>query len=147
MYLDTAILVKLLVREPDSDFYAALVDGQIVWSSHVIVTEAFSALLRKQREGAITSAHRRKAWKQMEDDLAGGRLNLVTLGSEIFTRANEILDGCHPAIALRALDAIHVASAEQCRSWPVCSNDGRMRAACERFGIPLAPIPGPSRRT
>jgi hypothetical protein len=27
VYLDTAILVKLLVREPDSD-YAGLVDGQ-----------------------------------------------------------------------------------------------------------------------
>ena len=29
MYLDPAILVKLLVREPDSDFYAGLVDGLV----------------------------------------------------------------------------------------------------------------------
>jgi hypothetical protein len=72
VYLDTAILVKLLVREPDSAFYADLVEGEIVWSSQIIVTEAFSALLRKEREGGITRAHRRRAWRQIETDLAAG---------------------------------------------------------------------------
>lgn len=64
MYLDTAILLKLLVRESDSAYYVDLVDGEIVWSSQIVVTECCSALLRKERERAITAAHRRRAWRQ-----------------------------------------------------------------------------------
>lgn len=141
MYLDTAILVKLLVREPDSAFYASLVGGQFVWSSQIIVTESFSALIRKEREGAITTVHRRKAWKQIEQDIAARRLNLVPLGADVLARANGILAACHPEIALRSLDAIHVASAEQCQSWPLCSNDGRVRDASRKLGFPLVPLP------
>jgi len=47
MYLDSAILVKLVVRESDSVFYADMVDGQIVWSAELALSECFSALLRK----------------------------------------------------------------------------------------------------
>ncbi len=142
MYVDTAILVKLLVREPDSGFYVGLVEGQVVWSSQLIMTECFSALLRKEREGALGASHRRKAWKQVEDDIAARRLNLVPLGVEILRRANGILQACHPAVALRSLDAIHLASAERCQSWPLCSNDFRVRDAAARLGLPLSTLPG-----
>jgi predicted nucleic acid-binding protein len=141
VYLDTAILVKLLVSEPDSSFYAALVDGQLVWSSQLIVTECYSALLRKERENAIGARHRRKAWKQVEDDIAGHRLSLVPLGDDLLKRANAILETCHPGVALRSLDALHLASAERCQSWPVCSNDTRVREAAIRLGLPLTPLP------
>lgn len=141
MYLDTAVLVKLLVREPDSEFYAQLVEGGIVWSSQVVLTECFSALLRKERERQIGAAHRQRAWAQVERDVADNRLNLVTLTAEVLIRANGILAVCHPKIALRSLDAIHLASAERCQSWPICSNDVRMRLAAERLGLPLGPLP------
>ena len=134
MYLDTAVLVKLLVREPDSDFYVPTVERQIVWSSQIVVTECFSALLRKERERQIGAAHRRRAWAQVERDVAEHRLNLVTLTMEVLIRANGIL-------ALRSLDAIHLASAERSQSWPICSNDGRMRLAASKLGLPLAPLP------
>ena len=140
MYLDTAVLVKLLVREPDSDFYVRTVERQIVWSSQIVVTECFSALLRKERERQIGAAHRRRAWAQVERDVAEHRLNLVTLTMEVLIRANGILAVCHPAVALRSLDAIHLASAERSQSWPICSNDGRMRLAASKLGLPLAPL-------
>ena len=108
MYLDTAILVKLVVREPDSAFYAEVVDGELVWSSQIVVTECFSALLRKERERGITPPHRRRAWKQIAADIAARRLNLVTLTADVLARANGILGVCHPTIALRSLDAIHL---------------------------------------
>ena len=64
MYLDSAILVKLVVREPDSIFYAEQVHGQTgVWSSLLALTECWSALFRKQREGAIDGATRKTAWQ------------------------------------------------------------------------------------
>jgi predicted nucleic acid-binding protein len=55
MYLDTAVLVKLLVREPDSSFYANQAQGQLVWTADLALTECHSALLRKERRGAITA--------------------------------------------------------------------------------------------
>jgi len=141
VYLDTAILVKFLVRETDSAFYAQLVEGEVVWSSQIVVTECFSALLRKERERAITPSHRRRACKQVEADIAARRLNLVTLTAGILARANAVLGICHPTIALRSLDAIHLASAEQCQSWPICSNDVRLRQAATRLHLPLAGLP------
>jgi predicted nucleic acid-binding protein len=141
VYLDTAILVKVLVREPDSDFYATLVDGQVAWSSQLVLVECFSALLRKERERTISRAHRRRAARQVARDAAAGRLSLVPVTPGLVQRANAILEICHPTVALRSLDAIHLASAERCQSWPVCSNDARVRAAAARLGLPLSPLP------
>jgi predicted nucleic acid-binding protein len=141
MYLDTAVFLKLLVREPDSAHYVRIVQGQIVWSSQIIVTETYSALLRKEREGAITAAHRKRAWKQVEADVAASRLNLTPLSSAILESANAILEACHPLVALRSLDAIHLASARESRSWPLCTNDVRMREAATRLALPLTPLP------
>jgi predicted nucleic acid-binding protein len=142
MYLDTAVLVKLLVREPDSSFYADLVEGQLVWSAEIVVTESYAALLRKEREGAITGKQRKAIWKHVQRDIAERRLALVNVTRSLLERANEILESCQPDIALRSLDAIHLAAAVQCASWPLCTNDARMRAAATHMGYPLAPLPG-----
>lgn len=141
MYLDTAIVVKLLVREPDSDFYAALVDGQPAWSSQLLLVECFSALLRKERERAIDRRHRGRAWRQVTADVEARRLGLVPVTDSLVERANAILDVCHGDVALRSLDAIHLASAERCQSWPLCSNDSRIRSAAAKLGLPLASMP------
>lgn len=141
MYLDTAILVKLLVREPDSDFYVSLVDGKPAWSSQLVVVECFSALLRKERERAISRAHRRRAARQVAADVAARRLGLMPVTPSLVERANAILEVCHPAVALRSFDAIHLATAERCQSWPLCSNDARLRAAASTLGLPLSPLP------
>lgn len=140
MYLDTAILVKLLVREPDTEFYVALVDGQPAWSSQLVLVESFSALLRKERERAITPAHRRRAVRQIASDVGARRLSLVPVTADLIERSHGILDVCHPAVPLRTLDAIHLASAERCQSWPLCSNDTRVRAAAAKLGLPLSPV-------
>ena len=142
MYLDTAVVVKLLVREPDSAHYARLVDGQIAWSSRIVLTECMSALLRKERNGEISTAHRRRAWRQVERDVTSARLNLVAVSAELLDSANAILVSCHPDIALRSLDAIHLAAARECRSWPLCTNDERMRQAAIRLALPLCRLPG-----
>ena len=91
MYLDTAILMKLLVREPDTDFYAALADGQPAWSSQLMLVECLSALLRKEREQGIDRAHRRRAWRQVVADVAARRLGLVPFTASLVERANAIL--------------------------------------------------------
>jgi predicted nucleic acid-binding protein len=141
MYLDTAVLVRLLVREPDSLFYAKAVEGQLVSTAEVALTECYSVLLRKEREGVITAKHRKAAWRQLELDIAARRLTLVGVTRSVLEQASAILEACHPDIPLRSLDAIHLAAASQCASWPICTNDGRMRSAAARMGYPLSPLP------
>jgi predicted nucleic acid-binding protein len=45
-----------------------------------------------------------------------------------------------PAVSLRSLDAIHLASAERYQSWPLCSNDARVSASASTLGLPLSPL-------
>jgi predicted nucleic acid-binding protein len=140
VYLDTAIVVKLLVAEPDSSFYARLVDGQEdVWSSEVVLTEAFAALLRKERERAIAERNRESAWEQLCRYVGEGSLRLVPLTRRLLERANGLLEACHPHVPLRSLDAVHLASFDECRSPPLVTNDRILRRAAARLRFKLAP--------
>ena len=141
MYLDTAIWVKLLLPEPDSLYYADLVDGQLVYTAEIGLTECHSAMLRKERERTVTARQRKAAWKQLESDIAGRRINLIPVTRAVLDAANHILTACQPRIPLRSLDAIHLGAAQQCASWPLCTADIRMREAARKVRVPLTPLP------
>ena len=146
MYLDSAILVKLVVREPDSFFYAEQTDGQTdVWSSQLTFTECWSALFRKQREGAIDARVRRAAWQKLERYFTNGTLGLVPIEQSLLKRANRIISRCHSKIALRSLDAIHLASCEAADAFPLLTNDRNMRTAADHLRFPLGPLPSSGR--
>jgi predicted nucleic acid-binding protein len=140
MYLDTAVLVKLFVAEPDSEFFGKLVDGQAGSSSELAYTEVWSALLGKERAGAITAEQRRRAWAAFERNVREETIWLAPMSDALFRRANRILEQCHPQVALRSLDALHLAACDQLQDWPLCTTDVRMRQAAERLGFPLTPI-------
>jgi predicted nucleic acid-binding protein len=141
MYLDTSVLIKLFVREPDSDFYGKLVDGQPVCSSVLAYTEVWSALLAKERAGGLTSAWRHRAWAAFDRKVMDEVIELVPMGSAILKRANRILEKCHPQVPLRSLDALHLASADQTQDWPLATHDQCTRAAAHVLGFPLASLP------
>jgi len=50
MYLDSAIIVKLLVAEPDSPIFVAATKNLPIASSELAFTEVAAALFKKQRE-------------------------------------------------------------------------------------------------
>jgi predicted nucleic acid-binding protein len=142
MYLDSAILVKLLVHEPDSLYYAGCVDGQIgLVSSQLALTEVWSALLRKERQGALDPQLRRGAWAKFRQYERSRMLELLPVSGDQIERANFILERCHPSVSLRSLDALHLAAAESVAAWPLVSNDERMRAAANLLRMPLVPLP------
>ena len=63
MYLDTAILIKLLVPEPDTDFFQESLAGALLSSSELAHTEMWSALLAKERNQHISAKQRTAAWR------------------------------------------------------------------------------------
>jgi predicted nucleic acid-binding protein len=141
MYLDTSVLVKLFVREPDSEFYGDLVDGRALCSSVLAYTELWSALLAKERQGGLSENGRREIWSMFEQYLAEESIDLLAMGPAVFKRANHLLERCHPKLPLRSMDALHLACADQAQDWPLATHDQRMRVAAELLGYPLTPLP------
>jgi len=139
MYLDTAIIVKLLVRETDSEWFDSALVGHHLESSELAVAEVRSALLSKERAGHINSRERISAGEKflamVEEDL----LRLLPLNRLVVERASAIQLACHPRIPLRTLDALHVATCDLHRCGTLATTDARMRAAGEHFTIGLVP--------
>lgn len=142
MYLDSAIIVKLVTHEVDSFFYVAQLQGKAnIWSSVLSLTECYSALCRKEREGFLNKNQRTGAWKLIDGFFQEASIQAVDISPSILREANRILELCVKTIPLRSLDAIHLASCQQSASWPLFANDRRMRDAAKLLGIELAPLP------
>jgi predicted nucleic acid-binding protein len=139
MYLDTAIIIKLLVREADSDWFNAALLGQHFETSELVLAEVRSALLAKERNKFITSQERIRASEKftamIEDDL----LRVLPLNRHTIERSVAIQQACHPRVPLRTLDALHVATCDIHRSGTLATTDQRMRQACEQLAIDMFP--------
>ncbi|MEO7300947.1 MAG: type II toxin-antitoxin system VapC family toxin [Verrucomicrobiota bacterium] len=139
MYLDSAIIVKLLVREPDSDWFARNLSGHSFDTSELALAEVCAALLFKERGGDIKAVEREKAtgkfFSMVDDEL----IMVRPLNRKAIDRARAIQIACHPHIPLRTLDALHVATCDLHHLGTLATTDRRMRAACEQFAIALIP--------
>jgi len=141
MYLDSAIIVKLVVREPDSLFYAEQVDMHDgVCSSALAMTEVWSALCRKTHEGSIDTKTKQHAWRIFEAYLSGGALHLHPVTTPILRMANRMIELCCGRAAVKSLDAIHLATCEFYGTMPLMTNDKIMRSAAEILGLALGPV-------
>ena len=139
MYLDTAILVKLLVAEPDSEFFQDSLSGLPLSSSELALTEVWSALLAKERKNVISARQRAAAWRVFNERVQAREIVLHPLNGVVLKKANHILERCHPAVPLRTLDAIHTAACDLSQDFPLCTTDKRMRDAAGVLGIPVFP--------
>src|SRR5215471_2281754 len=110
MYLDTAIIVKLLVREADSDRFNQALLGQHFESSELALAEVRSALLAKERAGHITSRERVGAGEKFAEMAEDESIRLLPLNRFVLERAVAIQFACHPRVPLRTLEALHVAT-------------------------------------
>lgn len=125
-YLDTSAFLKLAVRESGSAAMRRWADAEeagsgALWSSDLLVTEAIRAARRVSPQAL-----------QATRDLLG-RIALVTVTPEIFTRAGEL-----DPVILRSLDALHLAAAMSLGSdlEGVVTYDERMTEAASTLGIP-----------
>jgi predicted nucleic acid-binding protein len=144
MYLDTAILVKLLVDEPDSEFFQEALAGMFLSSSELALTEVWSALLAKERNKHISTRQRTAAWRVFNERVREQQIILHPLNGVALKKAIHILERCHPAVPLRTLDAIHTAACDLSQDFPLCTTDRRMRDAAEVLGIPVFPTDNPA---
>lgn len=139
MYLDSAIIVKLLVREPESDWFGRNLSGHGFDTSDLAVAEVCAALLFKERAGDIKAVERVRAtekfFSMVEDEL----IVLLPLNRKVVERARAMQIASHPRVPLRTLDALHIATCDLHHLGTLATTDRRMRAVCEQFAIALMP--------
>jgi predicted nucleic acid-binding protein len=138
MYLDTSVVVKLYTREPDSARCEQAVAGHKLVSSELLYAELWSALLAKERAGVLTPELRFEIWQLFELHVREDVIELMSLNGLVIRAAAEITARTHPFVALRTLDAIHLATFSQIIAGPLFSTDAQMNAAARRLGYPLA---------
>jgi uncharacterized protein len=134
LYVDTSALVALCVREPMSEAVAnwyqscqdELVSG--VWC----VTEFASALGLKQRTGQISEAQSATAWQDFER-LCATDLQLTPIEPPVFHQAG--LLSLDRSIGLRAGDALHLATALDCKARAMVTLDAALERAAKLKGI------------
>lgn len=141
MYLDTCVIIKLISREPDSEDYHRIVSGHPVVTSELAVAEVRSALLTKERTGRITRAARATGWALFQKKVRDHEFVLLPLSRQVIERAGGVIEQCHQSVALRTLDAIHVATAELQGDEEICSGDRRVCDAALFLSLPLTPPP------
>jgi predicted nucleic acid-binding protein len=137
IYLDSSALVKLFVPEADSEeLNQALVGAEDVILSDLALTEMASALGRRTREGSLTPAASRRLYREAEKLAASCRR--VELTPPIHRHAERLLL-LSIEIPLRALDALHVATALDAEAATFVTYDPRQRAAAASQGLFVAP--------
>jgi predicted nucleic acid-binding protein len=139
VYLDSAIIIKLLVNEPDSPVFEQAILGHLVSTCELAVTEVWAALLAKERAHAITASERKSAWAEFSAWMDDDRIEVQSLDGQLLQRARNTLERCHPDVPLRTLDSIHVAACEHSQDFPLCATNKRMRDAAQLLHIPLFP--------
>jgi predicted nucleic acid-binding protein len=137
MYLDTSVVVKLYTREPDSAACEKLVNGHKIVSSELLYAELWSALLAKERSGALTPEQRMRVWEHFELHLIDETVELMRLDGATIREAAEIMAMVHPRVPLRTLDAIHLATFAGLVTGPLFSRDKRMIDAARLLALPL----------
>lgn len=136
LYLDASVLVKLFVPQPDSDaLNAAMRGARDVVLSDLALTEMASALGRRACDGALTTLETRRLYREAVK--LAGVCRRLELTPPIHRRAERLLLTL-PA-PLRALDALHLASAIDAQVATVVTLDARLRDAAASQGLFVAP--------
>ena len=144
MYIDSAIIVKLLAKEELSDFFQDELSESVLYTSELSLVEVGSALLSKVRTKSISEKQRHIARELFHQKIADEQIVILPLDSPVYSKARSLVEFCHPTVALRTLDAIHLAACDISQEFPLCATDSRMRAAAAKLGIPVFPESLPS---
>lgn len=140
LYLDTSALVKLYVEEEGSvAVREAVVEAETVATSMIAYVEARAAFARRRRERRLSRSGHDRTIRELEADWEHYVALEVTSG--LIRKAAELAE----AHALRAYDAVHLASAKLLRERvrePIlfAAWDSNLLTAARREGLNLVGV-------
>ncbi len=135
IYIDSSALAKLYVPEPESDVLEAFLRGRRdLMISELAITEVLSAVARRRREGMLTVNQAFEIRDAILADADSGSFHRLDLSPVVHREAERLLFQLE-SVALRTLDALHVAVALLGSATHVLTFDARMRAASVHAGL------------
>lgn len=135
LYLDTSVIVKLYIREDDSDdVVAAVADATTVATSVLAYPEACAAFERRRRAKGVSPAALKAARQAFEADWSSWIA--VGIDSDLMHHSARLAE----KYGLRAADAVHLSSFERILATAddddvrfLCADD-RLRKAARNIG-------------
>jgi hypothetical protein len=137
-YVDTSVLVKVLIDEPGTDQARRLWQLAEELASVTLVAVETRAVLAAARRGKrLTPAQHRRAVANLGELL--DQMDLVGVGDEIVEQAGDLAESA----ALRGYDAVHLAGALLVEATVMASADKDLCGAAEKLGLHIAdPLAG-----
>ena len=135
VYFDTSALAKAYWPETGSgDVEDLLAGAEATFLSDLNRLELRCMLARRSRTGELNAAQIQAAWSQFELDIASEYFELTSMPPSGWSVARELIDRVDP-IALRTLDALHIAIAASLPSVTFVTADRAQRDAARLLGI------------
>jgi predicted nucleic acid-binding protein len=135
-YWDAAYIAKFYLDEPESDRVRALAEAEGEAScSRFGYLETVSVFHRKMREGIFRQADLRELCNQLEADSEAGLWSWLPTSPAVIQLASATYRGVPKSVALRASDALHLATARVNGIAKVFSNDVRLLSAARYFDV------------
>lgn len=133
--MDTSALAKRYVHEPRSDEVDAFLSEQArLFMTTLTTVEMRSLLARRRRLREIDAVLEAQLFAAFLDDVRQGWLIEHEL-SHLMVQGAVNLIAQLPSVALRSLDATHLAAAQQLGSDVLVTADGPMRDAAVELGL------------
>lgn len=135
LYLDASALAKLTWPEAETAALRDLVRGATrVIVTDLAVTEVVSMLGRRRREGVLSAREAGRLAEDVQGDLSA----VLSLTPDIHVAARRLL--LTSTVALRALDALHLAAALTVGAQLLVTFDRHLRAAAQAQGVAVYPV-------
>jgi len=143
VYVDTSLLAKRYLREPDSTTTIGFLKSVVIATSSIAILELTAALHAANRSRSLSPARLQAALRVMASDCLGWyRLNV---SGSVIEKARDIVS----AYPLRSIDAIHCASGlilndAQRATVPFATSDRRQRFAASALGLECLEVTAPA---
>jgi hypothetical protein len=135
IYIDSSALAKVYVPEPESEALDGFLRGRHdLMISELVITEVMSAVARRKREGSLNAKQANEIRDAVLSDAGSGSLQRLDLNPSVHREAERMLLSTE-SVALRTLDALHIALALSGAATRVITFDARMATAAALHGL------------
>jgi uncharacterized protein len=136
-YVDTSALAKWYLDEPGADEFAAFMQTTPqVLTSRLVLVEMRCLLARRRRAGDLSRDEELATYSLFTDQVAQGYVSVRPVPDALYASARELIDRL-AGIALRTLDALHLAAAQAAGARELATADRVMGDAAQALGLRL----------